>query len=86
MVPADSKNIREEYNVLLHELKEYNPELLDKPRILAITKSDLLDKELKVMVKKELPKIQSLFISAITTEGIQQLKDMIWKELNKQLL
>lgn len=82
MVPADSKNIREEYSILLNELKQYNPELLDKSRLLAITKSDLLDKELTDEIKKELPDIPSVFISSITRKGLAELKDMIWKELN----
>lgn len=82
MVPADSKNIREEYSILLNELKQYNPELLDKARLLAITKSDLLDKELTDEIKKELPDIPSVFISSITRKGLGELKDMIWKELN----
>jgi GTP-binding protein len=82
MVPADSKNIREEYSILLNELKQYNPELMDKARLLAITKSDLLDKELTDEIKKELPDVPSVFISSITRKGLAELKDMIWKELN----
>jgi len=83
MVPADTKDIREEYKVLLNELKQYNPELIDKPRLLAITKSDLLDDELKSEMKLELPKVKTLFISSITGEGILKLKDLIWSELNR---
>lgn len=82
MVPADSKNIKDEYNILLNELKMYNPELLDKKRILAISKSDMLDDELKDEIRKELPDISRVFISSITGEGITTLKDMIWKVLN----
>lgn len=83
LVPADSKNIKEEYKILLNELKKYNPELLDKKRILAISKSDMLDEELKTAIKKELPKgIKHIFISSITNQGLEQLKDMLWKELN----
>ncbi|MCK4639002.1 MAG: GTPase ObgE, partial [Bacteroidales bacterium] len=82
MVPADSKNITEEYSILLNELKQYNPELLDKSRLLAITKSDLLDEELTDEIKKELPDIPCVFISSITKKGLARLKDMIWKELN----
>lgn len=82
MVPADSKNIMEEYSILLNELKQYNPELLDKSRLLAITKSDLLDEELTSEIKKELPDIPYVFISSITKKGLTRLKDMIWKELN----
>ena len=71
MVPVDSKDIIEEYKILLNELKLYNPELLDKRRILAVTKSDLLDKELMKEMKKELPKkIKSVFISSIAEKGI----------------
>jgi GTP-binding protein len=83
LVPADSKNIKDEYNILLNELREYNPELLDKPKILAVSKSDLLDAELKSEMKMELPKVKSVFISAITGEGILKLKDLIWSELNR---
>ncbi len=82
MVPADSKNINNEYEILVNELKMYNPELLDKKRILAISKSDMLDEELKKEIRKELPGISRVFISSITGEGISTLKDMIWKELN----
>jgi GTPase len=82
LIPADSKDIRKEYAILLNELKEYNPELLDKPRLLAISKADLLDEELKKEMKRELPKIKTVFISSITGEGILKLKDVIWTELN----
>jgi GTPase len=82
MIPADSKNIKDEYNILLNELKMYNPELLDKKRILAISKSDMLDDELKDEIRKDLPDISRLFISSITGEGLTALKDMIWKVLN----
>jgi GTP-binding protein len=83
LVPADAKDIKEEFEILLNELRKYNPELLDKKRLLAITKSDLLDEELKTALKKELPTgIPTLFISSITNQGIAELKDMIWKELH----
>jgi len=83
MIPADSKDIAEEYEILLNELKQYNPELLDKERLLAVTKSDMLDEELKKEIKKHLPKkIPYIFISSLTGEGIPQLKDMLWKTLN----
>jgi GTPase len=82
LIPADSKDIRKEYAILLNELKEYNPELLDKPKLLAISKADLLDEELKKEMKRELPKIKTVFISSITGEGILKLKDVIWTELN----
>jgi GTP-binding protein len=86
MVPADADDIAQEYRILLNELSEYNPQLLDKTRLLAVTKSDLLDDELKEEIKKELPKVKNLFISSVTGEGIQKLKDMIWEELNKETL
>jgi len=83
LVPADSPNIKDEYEVLLNELKQYNPELLDKKRVLAVSKSDMLDDELKTAIKKELPKgIDALFISAITNQGITELKDLIWRSLH----
>lgn len=83
MVPADSKDIAAEYKILLKELKLYNPELLDKERILAITKSDMLDDELKKAIKPHLPrKIPHIFISSITGENITELKDMLWSALN----
>jgi GTP-binding protein len=83
MIPADAKDIRKEYEILLNELNKYNPELLDKKRLLAITKSDLLDDELRQELQKEVPPgIPSLFISAITQQGIVELKDLIWKNLH----
>ncbi|MDY0097886.1 MAG: GTPase ObgE [Bacteroidales bacterium] len=82
MVPADTRNIREDYEILVNELKMYNPELLDKKRILAISKSDMLDGELKEEIRKDLPDISRVFISSITGEGLTALKDMIWKQLN----
>ena len=82
LVPADSKNIMKEYEILLKELEKYNPELLTKKRILAISKSDLLDKELKKEIKKEIKvKIPYLFFSSAIGEGISELKDEIWKML-----
>lgn len=82
MVPADAKDIKQEFEILLNELRKYNPELLDKKRLLAITKSDLLDDELKQAIKKEVPKgIASVFISSLTNSGIAELKDLIWKDL-----
>ncbi|HOW41032.1 MAG TPA: GTPase ObgE [Bacteroidales bacterium] len=82
LVPADSKNIREEYEILLNELKEYNPELLDKKRVLGISKSDMLDEELMNEIRKDLPDMPRVFFSSLTGFGIQTLKDMIWKEMN----
>jgi GTPase len=83
MIPADARSIQEEFSILLNELRKYNPELLDKKRILAITKSDMLDEELKSDLKKEVPKeIPSVFISSLTNQGITELKDLIWRELH----
>jgi len=83
MVPSDSENIRKEYEILLNELRLYNEELLDKPRILAITKADLIDEELKRLLRPEIPTdLPHLFISSVTGEGITELKDMLWKKLN----
>ncbi len=83
MIPADSDDIKKEYGILVNELKEYNPELLDKPRILAISKSDMLDDELIADMKKLLPPVPGVFISSFTKLGIMRMKEMIWKELNR---
>ena len=82
LVPADSDDIHQEYKILLNELQKYNPELLDKSRILAISKSDMLDDELMAEIEKDLPKIPYLFISSVAQIGLSELKDMIWKALN----
>lgn len=84
MVPADSEDIASEYNILLGELKAYNPELLDKSRILAITKSDMLDEELKDEIIPMLPKVPYVFISSVAQQGLMELKDIIWKTLNSE--
>ncbi len=83
IVPADSNDITKEYSILLNELKLYNPELLDKSRMLAISKCDLLDDELIAELKKDLPPIPHVFISAHNQMGLQKLKDMLWAELTK---
>jgi GTP-binding protein len=83
MVPSDSDNVHDEYKILLEELKKYNPELLDKRRVLALTKSDLVDEELAEDIKKDLPGIPWLFISSVTNHNVDRLKDMLWEELNK---
>lgn len=83
MVPADSKDIAKEYRILLNELKQYNPELLHKGRVLAITKSDLLDEEMMGLLKKGLPRIPYVFISSHTQLGLVMLKDLLWKQLNE---
>jgi len=82
LIPADTPNLIEEYQILISELKKYNPELLDKKRLLAISKSDLLDEELKEEMSAEFPdKVPSLFISSVTREGLVKLKDQIWELL-----
>lgn len=84
MVPADSNEIAEEYEILLKELTQFNPEMLDKQRVLAITKSDMLDEELMEEIEKTLPSIPYVFISSVTGFGISALKDILWVELNKE--
>ena len=81
MVPADSNDIRQEYHILLSELEKYNPEMLDKQRILVITKSDLLDDELQEEITRELPEVKYLFISSVANLGLVTLNDIIWKML-----
>lgn len=86
MIPCDSDSIKQEYEVLLNELKMYNPELLDKPRILAITKSDLVDEELKELMKDDIPEdIPHIFISAVAQKGLTTLKDMLWEQINGEM-
>lgn len=83
LVPADSADIQKEYEILLNELRKHNPELLDKDRLLAISKSDLLDEELQREIEKELPKdIPHVFIASLTGKGITELKDKLWNMLN----
>jgi len=85
LIPADSDDIKKEYDILLNELKKHNPELLDKDRLLAISKSDMLDEELIEEIEKELPTgIQHLFISSIAQSGLTELKDELWKMLNNK--
>ncbi|MGB0887188.1 MAG: GTPase ObgE [Vicingaceae bacterium] len=83
LVPADSDDIQKEYNTLLNELKQFNPELLDKDRILAISKSDMLDDELKAEITKDLPKVQHIFISSVSQQGLVELKDLLWNAINE---
>jgi len=83
LIPADSNNHKKEFEILLNELREYSPELLDKKYILAISKSDMLDAELKDAIEKELPEnIPHIFISSVANEGLVKLKDMLWSALN----
>ena len=85
MVPGDTDDIKKEYEVLLNELATFNPDMLDKQRILAITKSDMLDEELIQMLEEHLPEdVPHVFISSLTGQGISQLKDLLWVALNSE--
>jgi GTP-binding protein len=85
LIPADSKDHKKELAVLMDELEQYNPELMDKKFIIAISKSDMLDDELKAAIKKELPAdIPHIFISSVTGQGLQELKDILWNALQEQ--
>jgi GTP-binding protein len=84
LIPADSNDHRKEFEILLNELREYNPELLQKDFIIAVSKSDMLDDELKEAISKELPaEVPHLFISSVANQGLQKLKDALWNVLNK---
>ena len=82
MIPTDSADIQNEYKIMLNELSKYNPELLDKNRILAITKMDMIDEELKEAIEADLPDIPYVFISSITGQNLMQLKDLLWEALH----
>ncbi|HMC97520.1 MAG TPA: GTPase ObgE [Flavobacteriales bacterium] len=83
MIPADSTDIKKDYKILLNELKEYSPEVLDKQRVLAITKCDMLDAEMMAQLKKELPKgVDHVMISSVAGFGLDELKDKLWKKLH----
>lgn len=85
MVPADSADIKHDYEVLLHEVREFNPELVTKSRVLAVSKSDMLDDELRDEIAATLPDdIPSVFISAVTGQGLPELKDLLWREINSE--
>jgi GTP-binding protein len=90
MVPGDTDDIKREYEILLNELRQFNPEMLSKHRVLAITKCDLLDDELIDMLREELSTLHSplsipiVFISAVTGFGLDELKDVLWQELNAE--
>lgn len=85
LVPGDTENIRKEYDILLKELGTFNPAMLDKQRVLAVTKCDLLDEELMEMLKEDLPTdLPVIYISSVTGFGIQQLKDKLWEALNSE--
>ena len=84
LIPADSADHRKEFEILRNELEEYNPEMLQKDFIIAISKTDMLDDELKEAITKELPQgIPHLFISSVTNTGLMELKDLLWQTLNK---
>ena len=90
MVPGDSDDIKKEYGILLNELRQFNPEMLDKHRVLAITKCDLLDEELVQMLREDLASLSDelsapiVFISAVAQQGLDELKDVLWRELNAE--
>src|SRR5690606_27917360 len=89
LIPADAPDINKQYEILLDELRRYNPEMLDKDRLVAISKSDMLDEELKGELKKELDaKLNApyLFISSVAQQGLTQLKDKLWQMLNKEVV
>ncbi len=84
LIPADSNDHKKEFEILKSELEQYNPEMLQKDFVIAISKSDMLDDELKAAIEKELPKkIPHIFISSVTNQGLRELKDMLWDSLNK---
>jgi len=85
LIPADSDDHKKEFEILRNELKEYNPEMLQKDFVIAVSKSDMLDEELKIAITKELPSnIPLVFISSITNKGLTELKDLLWETLNKK--
>ena len=85
MVPGDTDDIRKEYEILLNEVGKFNPELLEKQRVLAVTKNDLLDDELQQMLSEDLPEdLPVIFISAVAQRGLTELKDILWKALNSE--
>ena len=85
MVPGDTDDIKREYEILLNELRQFNPDMLDKHRVLAVTKSDLLDDELVEMLRETLPDdLPCVFISAVADKGLDELKDVLWRELNSE--
>jgi GTP-binding protein len=81
LIPADSKDIKAEYKILLNELKAFNPELLQKERVIAITKCDMMDDELMGLMKKDLKSMKPLFISAVAGLNLQELKDTLWEKI-----
>jgi GTP-binding protein len=86
VIPADSLNVGEQYEVLMNELEKYNPELLLKQRVIAVSKSDLIDEELKEEITKTIPPLPYVFISAKTNDGLMEMKDMLWEALQKEIV
>ena len=85
VIPADSENHKAEFEILYRELEEYNPEMLQKDFLIAVSKSDMLDDELKEAISKELPQnVPHLFISSVAQKGLMELKDTLWQMLNKE--
>ena len=85
MVPGDTDDIKKEYEILLNEVRTFNPDMMDKQRVLAITKSDLLDDELMEMLSHDLPAdLPHVFISAVANRGLTELKDLLWEALNSE--
>jgi GTP-binding protein len=83
MIPVDTNDIQNEYKILVNELEQYNPELVHKRRILALTKSDMIDDELKAEIILDLPEIEYCFISAVSNVGLEEVKDLIWNAVNQ---
>ncbi len=84
LIPADCDDHRKEFEILKNELKEFNPEMLHKDFVIAISKSDMLDDELKAAISKQMPdNIPHLFISSVAQQGLMELKDLLWETLNK---
>jgi GTP-binding protein len=81
LIPADSADIKKEYKILLNELKAFNPELLEKERLVAITKCDMLDEELLSLMKKDLKALKPVFVSSVSGFNLQELKDKLWEKI-----
>ena len=85
MVPADTDDIKKEYSILCNELQQFNPDLVDKPRVLAITKCDMLDDELMDEMRNEVPEgVECVFISSVANMGLVELKDALWRAINDE--
>lgn len=83
MIPVDCKDVKTEYQILLNELEQFNPDLLDKPRVLALTKADMMDDEMIRDLRKELPRVPAVVISSVTGKGLSELKDMLWRAMTQ---